>query len=310
MYTPHAMSQLHRLKWIDEQIRGGRFPTCRKIAERWEISLRQASRDVEYLRYSMGAPVEYSSERGGYLYTEASYVFPSAILTETERDALTYLSYRYAQSGGEQEARLAELFRRMSGGADSPPMDGGPEIRALPLSDLEAAAYKTLTAAAQEKRKTRLEYMDAGQKKTARVFHPYKVYVSAGNAYAAGFCELRRELRVLRLSRISGIRLLDDGFTVAAGYRETDFGENLPVDFREPYQAVVRFDRTEELGPMILFHEKAGPRTFRMTFRRSDEILRILFSCGDDFTIVSPAWLREEARRRFSALAEKNSENT
>ncbi len=56
-----AMSSLHRIQWIDEQIRRERYPNCSDIAERFEITRRQASRDIEYLRYSLDAPVEYDA---------------------------------------------------------------------------------------------------------------------------------------------------------------------------------------------------------------------------------------------------------
>lgn len=47
------MSNFHRLARIDAHIREGRYPNSRTIAEQFEISLRQAQRDVEYLRYSI-----------------------------------------------------------------------------------------------------------------------------------------------------------------------------------------------------------------------------------------------------------------
>jgi predicted DNA-binding transcriptional regulator YafY len=44
------VSKAHRIAWIDAQIRAGRRPNTLAIAERFEISTRQAARDVEYLR--------------------------------------------------------------------------------------------------------------------------------------------------------------------------------------------------------------------------------------------------------------------
>lgn len=61
IYHAMAMSSLHRIQWIDEQIRRERYPNCSDIAERFEITRRQASRDIEYLRYSLDAPVEYDA---------------------------------------------------------------------------------------------------------------------------------------------------------------------------------------------------------------------------------------------------------
>lgn len=60
------MSNLHRIQWIDKQLRAKGYPYARTIAERLEISTRQAARDIEYMRYSLGAPIEYCPSMKGY----------------------------------------------------------------------------------------------------------------------------------------------------------------------------------------------------------------------------------------------------
>lgn len=49
------MAKLHRIIWIDAQIRADKFPNARTIAQEFEISQRQAARDLEYLRDSLGS---------------------------------------------------------------------------------------------------------------------------------------------------------------------------------------------------------------------------------------------------------------
>ncbi len=57
------MALLHRLQWIDAAIRRGRYPNTNDVAERFEISRRQALRDFDYLRDSLGAPLAYCAKR-------------------------------------------------------------------------------------------------------------------------------------------------------------------------------------------------------------------------------------------------------
>ena len=42
------VSNLHRIQWVDAMIRAERYPNCRTIAAKFEISPRQAARDIEY----------------------------------------------------------------------------------------------------------------------------------------------------------------------------------------------------------------------------------------------------------------------
>lgn len=50
------MSNMHRIHWFDEQIRSGRFPNSSWLAREFEISRRQAQRDIEYMAISLRAP--------------------------------------------------------------------------------------------------------------------------------------------------------------------------------------------------------------------------------------------------------------
>jgi predicted DNA-binding transcriptional regulator YafY len=61
-----VVASLHRLQWIDECIRHNKYPNITQIVERFEISRRQALRDVEYLRDSLGAPIKYNAKYQGY----------------------------------------------------------------------------------------------------------------------------------------------------------------------------------------------------------------------------------------------------
>jgi predicted DNA-binding transcriptional regulator YafY len=76
------MSNLKRLQWIDAQIRNGKYPNCRIVSEHFELSSRQAARDMEYLRDSMGAPLQYDASHNGYYYIKPSFVLPAHIISE------------------------------------------------------------------------------------------------------------------------------------------------------------------------------------------------------------------------------------
>ena len=61
------------------------------LAENFEISLRQAQRDIEYMRDSMYAPLVYCAKKRGYRY-EKEYVLPSFFLSEGEKEIVRLLA--------------------------------------------------------------------------------------------------------------------------------------------------------------------------------------------------------------------------
>ncbi|HEY3079472.1 MAG TPA: hypothetical protein VGM69_06155 [Chloroflexota bacterium] len=115
------MAALHRLQWIDSEIRAGRYPNARRLADQFEISQRQAQRDFEYLRDSLGAPLVYSALRRGYRYDGETYVLPGQFVTPLQRGVLGNLAEYYARSAERREDPvldgMAALFARLSGRA-------------------------------------------------------------------------------------------------------------------------------------------------------------------------------------------------
>jgi len=112
------MSNIHRIVWFDHQVRNKRYPNSKTLAEKFEISNRQALRDIEYMVNTMGAPLTYVPKKRGYEYEETTYMIPYQVITEEERDILAFLGYRYRQLRYENSPmvnRVAALFDRLAG---------------------------------------------------------------------------------------------------------------------------------------------------------------------------------------------------
>jgi len=299
------MSNLHRIQWIDAMVRAGRYPNCRTIAERFEISTRQAPRDVEYLRDSMGAPIEYSAEHNGFFYTDDAFVLPSYLISQEEKRALSYLAYHYGQAGEPLSSRLAEFFSRVSGGAWTRP-DGRPEVPLFDLDPREVPIFESLRRATREKCKVEIAYLKGGSLPTARRFCPYKLFAKGQIHYVVGFCELRQAIRVFRLSRIQSLRETKEPFEIPPTFNERAYGEAVPFSFTDPYVAVVRFSGPIDSRALKMNAVLAGENIYRLEFRGSQDALSALLSQPVGFSILKPRWLRERLQERLAQISESN----
>ena len=117
------MSSIHRIQWFDAHVRTGRYPSARSLAERFEISHRQAQRDIEYMRDSLGAPLEYCASRRGYRYSEDAFALPGPVVTAREGATLAALASQYSDIArlafvsegrfGARYAEIANVLRRL-----------------------------------------------------------------------------------------------------------------------------------------------------------------------------------------------------
>jgi len=65
------MSQLERIFFIDRMIRDHGGISTSQIAHKFEVSGRQAKRDIEYMRDRLYAPIVWSRKHGRYEYSES-----------------------------------------------------------------------------------------------------------------------------------------------------------------------------------------------------------------------------------------------
>lgn len=79
----HKTSANLRIQWLHDEVCRGSFPNAPRLAERFHISLRQAQRDIDYLRKQMGAPLLFDQRNRGYTYT-APFALPLVVAGEND----------------------------------------------------------------------------------------------------------------------------------------------------------------------------------------------------------------------------------
>ena len=94
-----------RIQWLHKQIFEERYPNAFRISEKFDISHRQAQRDIDYLKNKMNAPVAYDPAKKGFFYTE-HFSLPSFSSDANKGDyseIMTHLKQRGSLGIGESE---------------------------------------------------------------------------------------------------------------------------------------------------------------------------------------------------------------
>ena len=81
--------KLSRIARIDAEIRSGTYPNAEELAKKLEVHPRTILRDIDFLRYSYDAPIEYDHNKRGFYYTEPTFFIRSVMLTKEELEAIT-----------------------------------------------------------------------------------------------------------------------------------------------------------------------------------------------------------------------------
>jgi len=194
-----------------------------ELARRLEVGERTVRRYAAMLR-EMGVPVEAERGRYGGYVLQPGYRLPPMMFTDEEALGLVLgllAARRLGLSGAAPaaEGALAKLERVMPGGLQE---RVGALQRALsiaidrPAVSARSEALLTLAAAVGERR-VWMRYRSGSSGTTERKFDPYGVFYREGYWYAAGYCHLRRGLRLFRVDRVLEARPLEEGFETPTG---------------------------------------------------------------------------------------------
>ena len=73
-----------RYIWFVDRAKKGKHPSTTSLMAKFEISLAQAQRDIEYMRDSLGAPLEYVAAEKGYMLSDHAFSLPSVWVEDDE----------------------------------------------------------------------------------------------------------------------------------------------------------------------------------------------------------------------------------
>src|SRR5688572_27947292 len=81
----HGFSRppLERMMRLHALLKARRFPNCQKIGAELEVSAKTNQRDIDFMRYRLGLPIEYHPQEYGFYYTEPVTAFPNIEVSES-----------------------------------------------------------------------------------------------------------------------------------------------------------------------------------------------------------------------------------
>lgn len=279
------MSNMHRLIWFDKQIRASVFPNRSKLAEKFEISVRQAQRDIDYLKNSLGAPLRYDGKRRGYYYEDNSYILPNVYINDLQKRMLRFLAYRYENyTQTPKVVQMSELFRKL---AEEEKIDN--EIPIFDLGKPIVQSYYTVYNAILSRKKLKLTYKDPYRGNISLKLDPYKLFFRYNADHLAGYDNELQEFCVLRLDRIEELEVLSESFNYSKQFEERKYSGFVE---KEPYTARVLFTGEPQIKAErgIRMRHLEG-YIYEIQFYDADELINLLVCNSSWEKVLSPKWL-------------------
>lgn len=305
-----SQRQIYILSLLSENSKGYQAEEIQERLHRWDIDVtrRTILRDIDELSLNYGICEE---ERGGktYYYADkytlrnvdftiedlASLAFAKEMLgtyahLDMGRHAMALIDKIVANSASLNQLQFEKLcghFRQV--GADKKATDS-----------IDRQVEKQIQNAIDSQRKIQIAYYSfSSDTSSQRVIHPYRLVLLDSFVCVEGYCELRKEVRRFRLSRIRDIQVLDEHF--AEQKKEPDTFLSLSGNKKEELEFVftgdsIRYVKEFETNRANRLEEQEDGLHFYQTAAVAPDVIRWVRGFGAEVEVRKPEWLREQLR--------------
>ena len=220
--------QLYRCAIIHRTVKSGSYPNARRLSVDLGVHRRTIMRDLDYMRDSLSAPLEYCPSRRGYYYTEKEYSIDLLNLNEGELLSLC-LGHNLLLKcrGTPYEKHIASAFAKICALLqDAIPINFGIadhiafDLEPLRGEDkLVAANFAEIGVAMRQNISLKItHYAIARDDRRERLVDPYCLRYYQGVWYLIAFCHLRKDFRFFALDRINNITRTGRSFQVRSDF--------------------------------------------------------------------------------------------
>jgi predicted DNA-binding transcriptional regulator YafY len=319
----YSRPPLERMMRMHARLQSGRYPNCRKLAQELEVSSKTVQRDIDFMRYRLGLPIEYDQLHFGFYYTEPVSSFPNIEISEGELIALYVGQKALAQYKGTSfEAPLSTAFRKITDGLRDTisvtwsDLDSAISFRSAGRSTADVYLFEQLSHAVFKQLEVRFDYKkpDAARYEQ-RYVQPYHLGCVENLWYLFAFDLDRQQLRTFALPRIRDVRVSKTKFR-----RPLDF--SIGKFLGESFGVFAKPTKTKH-AVRILFDAFAAPRVeerqwhpsqkikqlrnggveLSLTLSNLEEIERWILSWGNHAQVLASVELKDQITKTVSALA-------
>src|ERR1044071_5748240 len=221
------MSQMERIYKLDRLFRRKKAPSRREILDTFEISLAQFKRDLDYMRYRLGAPVDFDAVAGGYKYTTEDFNLPGLWFTEREVYSLLLMHSLLDQLQPDfVQEQLGPLKEKLRGLLGKP--SRGPQrflerivVSVAPQRPVDPEGFQAICDATLRRKKLRMRYYSRSRgTESDRIASPQRVLYYRGNWYLDAWCHEKDAMRPFAIDAVRLASVLEEAALEVATTRD------------------------------------------------------------------------------------------
>ncbi len=296
--------QINRLIEITVILLNKNIVTAKELAEKFQVSTRTIYRDIEVLS-SSGIPVYMSKGKGGGISLLEGYSINKTILSDSDKQSLivalkTLQSIKYPE--------VSSVIDKISFMFNKGELENWVEIDFSRWGSNfnEGDKFTYIKNAILNNKLIKFSYVNSIASESKRIIEPMKLIYKGQAWYLYGYCRLKEDLRMFRISRIKDLELLNEGFI----RREIDKIEvnNAQQENINLIKLKLLFNKEALYRILDEFDSKdvvdKGNYTYEVSMElpESEWIYGYILSFGCNVEVLEPAYIRDVIASRLEKM--------
>ena len=316
--------KLERLMTITILLLNRKRIQAQELADRLEVSLRTVYRDLESLGQAGIPIISYTGSEGGYEIMD-SFRLDRQLLSFDELTAL-FTALRGLESTKAFDRSNMDLLLDKVGAlvaqAEKGRAEAGERIHIdftpWKNSEEDRGRYESLRQAVNDRRLVRFKYTGRKGEEQEREVEPMALLLKTYSWYLHGYCRLRGDYRIFKLSRIRELEIRSDTFvrrTEALADPKIKWQRPETAEAREEIRVVLRFKPSAAVSVMDRFNEGEterladGTLIVRTVYPDEDWLIGTLLHYRTDVVVLEPADIAAKVRQTALDIAAQYAES-
>lgn len=295
--------QIDRLIEIMVLLLNKNMVTAKELAERFQVSTRTIYRDIEVLS-SSGIPVYMSKGKGGGISILDEYSINKTILSDSDKQSLivelkTLQSIEYPE--------VISVIDKISFMFNEGELENWVEIDFSRWGSNfnEDDKFTYIKNAILNNKLIKFSYLNSIAIESTRVIEPMKLIYKGQSWYLYGYCRLKEDFRLFRISRIKEVELLNEGF-IRRGQEEVESNnvqQNIKlIKLRLIFNKEALYRILDEFDSKDVVDKGNDIYEVRVELPESEWIYGYILSFGSNVEVIEPAHIRDSVSERLEKM--------
>ena len=293
--------QINRLFEIIYILLDKKTVTANELAKKFEVSSRTIYRDVEILS-GAGIPIYTTKGKGGGISILDNFILDKSVISKEEQSAIITALTAMSVLPNVEKTGIADKMSLLFKSNDSSWID-------VDFSDWNVEQknfFNKIRDSIIERFALKLKYIKSNGEISERIAEPLKLYFKSKSWYVYGFCMLRKDYRLFKLTRIEHLKITEEHFTPP----DTIPSVNTSIKQENLITVTLKFDKEMAFRIYDEFPRDSiieqNDFLFVTTLLPSSNILySYILSFGEYVEIIEPQEIRKNIQSQLKKIQEK-----